>query len=124
MNITLTDEQVQDIIDTALYGGIQYWAWVEGVDDSLDPVVVKIQETAAVDLDSEDVAPVHFITEDVIRRGFELYPKHLINQTTIVGSLHIFEAGETGDSEIDLDIDAGAADLIVQFGLFGEERYA
>jgi hypothetical protein len=117
MNITLTDEQVEDILDTALYGGIQYWAEVVPGDyENTFPVTIR---EIAGDLDNGSY-PIHEITPEVIRLGFDRYPKHLVNKTTVVGSLHIIDDGD----EVDLDVDAGAADLIVQFGLFGEERYA
>jgi hypothetical protein len=121
-NITLTDEQVEDILDTALYGGITYWAeLVPG--DFENPFPTVIREIAG-DLDNGRY-PVHEITPEVIRRGFARYPEHLVNKTTLVGSLHIYEVHEVpGGITTDIDVDAGAADLIVQFGLFGEERYA
>jgi hypothetical protein len=127
IKIRLTDEQVQDIVDTALEGGIGYWADLVAEGRTIDGPTARIREIGDGDLDGDEPFPVHDITPEVIRRGFALYPPHLLNVTHIVGSLHLGDLVRVGLDVYeydDIDADAGAADLIVQFGLFGEERYA
>jgi hypothetical protein len=72
------------------------------------------------DEDDEDAAPVHVVDADVIRKGI----RRMIQR----GGWNQYISASLGDiiggHYDDLDYDSITADLVVQFGLFGEERYS
>lgn len=130
----LTDERAQDIIDTASYGGITYWAIspndeeFAGLPEGKQWTIVEGTEPHPIFAfdDEREVEGVHYLSADDIR---EAYAKLLdIDQPYVNREYHGYildswlqrseEDGiETGD------IDAGTADIIVQLAALGEIRY-
>ncbi|MFI5863538.1 hypothetical protein [Streptomyces sp. NPDC051546] len=130
----VTDEVAQDVIDTARYGGITYWA-TQPTDEELDTLPkgkqwVIVEGTAPHPLfpfdDVREVEGVHYLNADDIR---EAYRKVLdLNQRYAGREYH----GYVVQSWIDRDdkrgvdaghIDAGTADVLVQVAIFDEVRY-
>lgn len=126
----VTDENVQDIIDTASYGGITYWATaptdaefaalpegkeytiVEGVDD--------------FPFGGREVEAVHYLSKDDIRLAYAklLDPGQEYVGREVHGYILDSWRNRTEEDGIDCgDIDADAADVIVQVACFDEVRY-
>ncbi|AKY03826.1 hypothetical protein AVT29_gp71 [Streptomyces phage Amela] len=117
---TITDENAQDIIDTAAYGGITYWAIEPTQKDFADAP----EGTAATIRDGEE-DQVHYLTLDQVKKA---YRKLLKNEPRIVGpQVHGYikdSWAERDEDGIDCGyIDADAADVIVQVAIFGEIVY-
>ncbi|QAY15893.1 hypothetical protein SEA_TINABELCHER_70 [Streptomyces phage TinaBelcher] len=130
----LTDERAQDIMDTASYGGITYWA-TEPTDEEragfpADKKWIIVEGSAPHPLfpfdDEREVHGVHFLNADDIRTA---YGKLLdLDQKYVNREYHGYildswlertakDGIETGN------IDAGTADVIVQVAIFDEVRY-
>lgn len=122
IEVNFTEQDIQDIITTALEGGIGYWACLDDIGASGD---APISEQAADVLltggsltfidaegDPDDPATERWtLTLEKLLNGFKLY----------------FEEGchvAVEDNFVDTSyIDANDADCIVQFALFGEVVY-
>lgn len=121
---------LQDVLTTAIEGGINYWAGVDEYKWDGLPVgdayaVVVEQEEITTDEDGFDVYPEsakHRVDIDVIAKGIgillekrkdERWKKHYWHQFVI--------ANRTNSDEGDYDADI--ADQILQAGLFGEVVY-
>lgn len=130
----LTDERAQDIIDTASYGGITYWA-TEPSDEEFaglpEGKTWTIVEGSAPHPifpfdDEREVEAVHYLNADDIR---EAYAKLLdLDQEYVNREYHgyILESWQERDEKDGIDashIDAGTADFIVQLAALGEVRY-
>lgn len=148
IQITPTLELLSDIVTTAVEGGIGYWSvvtrykWRETLKqvqtrlaannetadiEALEALREKLPFPIAeiIELEDEDKPedenPHHTITPEVIRRGMQLAmtPGILHPNSNTFRSVHralmSMDAGE---------IDADAADNIVQLGLFGRVVYA
>lgn len=126
----VTDQVAANIVGTAAYGGITYWAtaptdeefaglpegktWtiVEGIDD--------------YPFGGREVDEVHYLNADDIR---EAYSKLLALDQQIVGrEIHgyIVDSWMDRDEKVGVDtghIDADAADAIIQIAALGELRY-
>lgn len=106
-----------DVFVTAIEGGINYWAEVityrhlEGEEG---------WQAVVIDRESDENLP-HRIDQEVITRGIERAVGNVVNgyHATAVNNLHRSLLGLTDDA----DYDADTADMIVQFGLFGEVIY-
>ncbi|MGW7434702.1 hypothetical protein [Streptomyces sp. NPDC054849] len=127
----LTDENVQDIIDTAAYGGITYWA-IEptpaefaGLPSDKQYVVVEGDDERFWGGDRE-VEAVHYISRDQIRAA---YAKLLdLNQQYVNREYHgyIVQSWIDRNDRDGIDtcmIDAGTADILVQVAIFDDVRY-
>lgn len=119
----ITDENVQDIVDTAAYGGITYWA----SEPSQADFDAAPEGTVATIYDSETDEPegaVHHLTADNIRQAVvDIVEKGLTNSTI---RDYITGAFDEWNSEDGIDcgyIDADAADCIVQVACFGKVVY-
>jgi hypothetical protein len=128
VKIEVTDQHCADILCTALEGGIGYWAQARNIKQHALP------EDAAIGLDSYLSCEIAELNDDesgydwkhplkldydVIRLGIQRIltnPKYARMGTGILRDIVSDEVG--------CYIDAGVADVIVQFGLFNEERYA
>ncbi|WDS51786.1 hypothetical protein SEA_TRIUMPH_72 [Streptomyces phage Triumph] len=130
----LTDERAQDIIDTASYGGITYWATEPTAEEFAGLPEGKTwtitEGTAPHPIfpfgDGREVEAVHYLNADDIR---EAYAKLLdLDQQYVNREYHGYIIGSwTARTERDGietgDIDAGTADVIVQLAALGEIRY-
>jgi hypothetical protein len=125
---TERERMLNSMFTTALEGGIGYWArcsvyrWgIRGengrLDEAIDFVAV-IHEMG--DEDDEDAAPVHVVDADVIRKGIRRMIQRGGWNQYISASLGDLIGGPYDDH----DYDSITAGLVVQFGLFGEERYS
>ncbi len=119
---TLTDQNAEDIIDTASYGGITYWA--------AQPTAAEFAsrpegKTWTIVEDDEDRAVFHLDANDVR----VAYSRLLDLDQSLVGPMihgYIIDSyrNRTVEDGIDCgDIDADAADAIVQVACFGELVY-
>lgn len=83
-----------DILDTALYGGIQYWA-------------EEINKRGPLDLTIKIENEEYFLTADKMLKGIQLY----------------VDSGRVNLNYILEDSDVEDADVIVQYALFGQVVY-
>ena len=115
MNVILTQEDIDDIICTALEGGITYWCRkAEVVGEYLGEYASdQISRGGTLKLyDSED-DEVYELTLEKLLKGFEFW---------IVGGYDTY--GAVSNGEVDTgEIDAEKADQIVQLALFDEIIY-
>ncbi|AKY03750.1 hypothetical protein AVT26_gp68 [Streptomyces phage Lannister] len=128
---TLTDENVQDIIDTASYGGITYWAIepsaeeFEALPEGKDYTIVEGEHDTWLGGDRE-VEAVHYLSKDQIRGA---YARLLdLDQRYVNREYHgyILDSWRDRTDRYGIDtgyIDAGTADIIVQVAALGEVRY-
>ncbi|WMI33393.1 hypothetical protein SEA_PROVOLONE_73 [Streptomyces phage Provolone] len=128
---TVTDENVQDIIDTASYGGITYWALepteaeFAGLPEGKTYTIVEGEDGSWLGGERE-VEGVHYLSRDDIRNA---YAKLLdLDQRFVNREIHgyILDSWRDRTERDGIDaghIDAGAADVIVQVAIFGEVIY-
>ena len=115
-----SDERIEfltDILITAVESGIDYWAVVRNY--SHERGTVEIAEDADESGVAPDDAEWHFVDVNVIERGLMRIkrPEFQINKTMRGWIV-------TGDATNDAcDIDALAADAVIQAALFGELVY-
>lgn len=106
---TLTDDFLQSVLITAAEGGINYWAHIT---DYVWDAPASEQRIHAVD--SEDDDETYTITHDTIAKGVE----GILNGNP--GTPAWCQGRILADLQsVDGNIDATAADCIVQTGLFG-----
>jgi hypothetical protein len=128
----LTDAVAQDIIDTASYGGITYWA-IEpneeefaGRPEGKRWTIVEGEGVCHFFGGKREVHAVHYLDADQIR---EAYAKLLdLDQQYVNQEYHgyIVESWMDRNEKDGIDaghIDAGTADIIVQLAALGEIRY-
>ena len=114
-SVWLTEEDITDIIVTALEGGIGYWACLDNTGNEFEnapkdePVSII---TARILLNNGSV-----FFEDVVDEGerYELTLEHLLNGIEKY-------ANDEGGFDMDM-IDSDAADVIVQYAIFCELVY-
>lgn len=120
LNIDITDENIDDIMTTALEGGINYWCNKVEVKDK----DYKDKKYASDVLSVDGVLLMHDAEEDTI---YELTKEKFINGLSkflLKKGMSYFCDADAHELEIDCGmIDAGDADTIVQYALFGEEIY-
>ena len=110
IEVNLTQQDIDDIMVTALEGGINYWCQeAEVVGEYLGEYASdQISRGGSLILHDEDSSDKWELTLEKFLNGVKLY----------------FEQGchvQVEDSTIDAgDIDANDADCIIQFALFGE----
>lgn len=108
----LTEEDITDIVVTALEGGIGYWACLDNTGEEFEnaPEEEAVSETVARILLNngsvffEDEEARYELTLEKLLNGIEKY------------------ANENGGLDMD-DLDADMADAIVQYAIFGEVIY-
>jgi len=122
----LTDENVDDIIETAQYGGITYWC-VEVPAHEREMAFAANPDAAMVfraeDYDDEDSTFV--VTKEDIRKAYfallDLGQKHVNRE---IHGYFIDSWRDRDENGPDMGhIDADAADCIVQIAAFGEVVY-
>lgn len=126
----ITDQNVQDIVDTAAYGGITYWAMAPtkkefaGLPDGKEYTIVEGCDDRAFGGDRE-VDGVFYLSKDDVRLAYAklLDPGQEYVNTELHG--YILDSWRDRDDDgIDAGhIDAGAADAIIQVACFDELRY-
>lgn len=102
----------RDILETALYGGITYWATPEGTQRDAEGLPTQTTLTS----DEGDFEPLTVRCGDLVpaaRAVLAAYPK-------TQGAGYIRQALAENDPGM---IDAEAADMIVQVAVFGEIIY-
>ena len=110
ITIELSDEDVDNILDAALYSGISYWASdLEKVKDSKEPRPIEYLSSAlthgwALKLKDTEEEMTYKLTKQKFLKG-------------------IGQAVREGYANLE-DIDAPAADCIVQCALFGKVMYS
>ncbi|MFD7259344.1 hypothetical protein [Streptomyces sp. NPDC059874] len=129
----LTDENVQDIVDTASQGGITYWATQPNDEEFAGLPAGKeytiIEGTAPHPIfpfdDVREVDSVNYLSKDDVRLAFArlLDPGQEYVNRAIHG--YVLDAWRNRDDRgIDTGhIDADAADAIIQIACFDEVRY-
>ncbi|AWY07637.1 hypothetical protein SEA_YOSIF_73 [Streptomyces phage Yosif] len=122
--VKITDENVQDIIDTAAYGGITYWAG-QPTDEDFQNLPEGKEYTIREEGDYPEDAEVHYLSKADIRKAYrELLS---LDQQYVNKTIHgyiIDSYRDRDENGIDCGhIDADAADVIVQVACFGEVRY-
>ena len=116
--VTDREEAYEDILVTAVEGGINYWFSVARWNGS---------KAVGYDMDADEDKPAkHTITVATVRKGLNLLAKgkgwHPTKPAPQWWKDKWREAYE-GCATCDWDYDAGDADAIVQVGLFGEVVY-
>jgi hypothetical protein len=119
--VTERDQALADVFTTALEGGIGYWSQCSRYRWSIGENHDSARDFIAVIHDTEDEDhPTYVVDRSVIVRGLRLAHAR--------GNWADYHARALRDLTFgkwdDLDFDADTADLIVQFGLFGEQVYA
>lgn len=112
--IKLTDQEFLDTIDTAGYG-INYWAQAPCVVDD-DAVTYEVRYHSDEDGEpSDDYGPViaKTITKPMLE---EAWGKMLTERPVCKDIIDMLTPDEDGDA----DVDAWAADALVQFALWGK----
>ncbi|USH45910.1 hypothetical protein SEA_VIEENROSE_75 [Streptomyces phage VieEnRose] len=125
----VTDENVRDIVETAAYGGITYWA-TEPTDEEFAGLPDDKEFTIVEGVDDypfggRDVDEVFYLSVEDIRQA---YGRLLdLDQKYVNREIHgyILDSWRDRDGDgIDCGhIDADAADAIVQVACFDELRY-
>lgn len=116
--IELDDEFARDVLTTARWGSIDYWAYIEHTYYQRDTDQVAQIKVTEHD-DHNDAIAVHMITEQTVEQGIQRAlsrpsPTHEALRGCIYASVIEAYAGHIGADE---------ADVIVQLGLFNEVRY-
>lgn len=122
--VELTDEDVKDIVVTALEGGVGYWACLDntGAEFSEAPGDEAVSETVGRLLlegktvwfcDAEDEGEVFSLTLEKLKKGIGLF---------VTEGYDIYGAFD-GDKVDMFDIDADRADIIFQLAMLGDIVY-
>jgi hypothetical protein len=133
VEIEVDDEWVQDVICTVVEGGISYWCpCITPIGDTAGKAVkeapIPFSEICAsvlllggslllhaIESDDRGHEEEYALTLEKLLKGAALWAKARLNDAASLGELFSFDPG---------DIDADAADCIVQFGLFGKLVYS
>lgn len=122
VSITITDQDLSDILTTALEGGINYWArGVEVVDRNYRGVASEVLEYGgALFIIGDEDARGYFKKDGLIDKNI------LINAITkFLKTSPTFIYHSEGEWLLDVgNIDASAADVIIQLAVFGEVIYS
>lgn len=117
--MTLTAENLADVITTAIEGGINYWASVSVYKWENLP----FEDVHAVIHDGKDDDKEYSVTVATIYQGLKNILEESVKYNvgdgpSILAMTQVFVlSGDAGD------VDAGDADNIVQAGLFSEIKY-
>lgn len=119
-NIVITSQDIDDIMITALEGGINYWCnRVEVVGDYLGRYPSEqISRGGTLRLYESDDGIVFDLTQENFLEGVKLYMEEVTN------SSNILDTNEEGECCIDpSNVDAIVADAIIQFAVAGYLMY-
>ena len=124
VSVYLTDEDVADLMCTAIEGGIGYWACLDNTGDAFinAPKEEPVSETAAkiilngggvTFLEDEDRSQSWTLTLEKLLNGVKMF----IEEDNRIGCVE--------GTRVEMAyIDANDADSIIQYALFGEQIYA
>jgi hypothetical protein len=117
----ITAENVEDVMGTAAYGGITYWA-VEPTQADFDAAPEGAHTIR--DGDPDEGTGVYYLTPAKIKQAIVEVAEGKHTNTLIAGYVQSAFNYWNAEDGIDCgDIDADAADCIVQVACFGEVRY-
>jgi len=127
VSFTITDEEISDILTTAIEGGIGYWACLLNDDPdwiaAREIVKNRLQDTPcycdvglellktgkAIKFEDEEDGTIHELTMEKLLQGCAVFAK---------------EEGKSPSKMLaDGDFDANDADMLIQYALFGEVIY-
>ena len=121
--VKLTEEDVTDIICTALEGGIGYWCCLDNTSDAYEnaPYDEPVSITAAkimlgggsLDLIDEEDGGTHRLDIEALMRGFRVWIEKGYDRWNVV-------CGQSVDL---CNLDGPGADGIIQCALFGDLVY-
>ena len=119
------DQALHDVFVTAIEGGVNYWAQVDMYRWAKPDRTEDLEGFMAVLIDTEcgdGSCERQTVNREVVARGWALAAGEAGSR---LGWSIAQPPAELHDEEAydDLDLDAGDADMIVQFGLFGEVVY-
>ena len=118
INLEITEEDIDDIMSTALEGGIYYWCTRVKVEGEYlgEYASDQISRGGTLKIYNSEEEAVHQLTREKFTRGLEMYLENSIYETLYL---------EEGKYKVDVgSIDACAADRIIQYALFGEIVYS
>lgn len=114
--VKVTDEDIDDIMATALEGGITYWCWkAEVVDEYLGEYASEqISRGGKLKLYDREDDEVYTLTQEKLLKGIKLAIEHM----------YYHEDEWYTANELDCcSIDAMVADVIIQCALFDDVIY-
>lgn len=123
----VTDRQLRDVLGTALEGGIGYWSWADNIrkigvaDDTVgwqyDQVDLEVPDGGS------DGNHLRFsnLNADVLRRGLQLMLADVATHPEWEEGKQLIQCLVEEDDIA--GVDATVADLLVQYGVFGEVVY-
>lgn len=128
VQLPVTDELCASILCTALEGGTGYWAAADKIErrdvpaerrayeGEFEYVSVELSDTEAQDEDDEPAFPPQVVDYAAIRRGLQrvIAGEVKVRRDLVAACQASVTGGDGGD------IDADAADVIVQAAMFGE----
>lgn len=117
-NVVVTDEDIDDIMCSALDGGINYWCGKAEVDGKYlgEYASEQISRGGTLILHDVEEGRTELLTKEKLLRGIKMYveqPKSSDILEVINHELHI-DCGM---------VDAGVADTIIQYAIFSEIFY-
>ena len=125
--VRLSDEDIEDLMVTAMEGGIGYWACLDNTDarfadapedESLAETATKIllDGGGVTFLDNEDRSQAFILRLDLLLEGVRLY----LTESYCTQNFEM----KNGVARLDMCmVDAEIADMIIQYALFGKLVY-
>ncbi len=115
MNVQLTEEDIDDIMCTALEGGISYWCRKAEVAGEYlgEYASEQISRGGTLKLYDAEEDDIYELTLDKLLHGFKLW---------VIGGYDTYGAVSNGEFDT-MEIDAEKADQICQLALFDEIIY-
>lgn len=115
------EEFLSDILITAVEGGTGYWAQASNYNHT--PAANAHVTLHEFEEDDNGVNPQHEVDLDTIEKGLKLYLNWLLKvygewSMELISKQHEVINNDAGE------FDAEVADVIVQFAIFGEIKYA
>lgn len=124
INLEITEEDIDDIMSTALEGGIYYWCARVKVEGEYlgEYASEQISRGGVLKLYDREEEAAYELTREKFMSGLGMYLENPIYETLYIGDGEYFV-----DEKYKVDvgnIDAIAADRIIQYALFGEIVYS
>ncbi len=135
LEVTVTPEDIDDIVCTALESGIGYWACLDNSTEEFEnaPEEETVSETTSrllkegktITLIDEEEDEKHELTLEKLLAGIKLYLEDKQRPYNILADDLNSTGYSKGTYELDCYmIDADVADMIVQYAVFGEVVFA